>query len=93
MLQFNSTGLGSVTPLGFYAGYLLAVSGNLWIAALFFAVTCLSVFLTACSLCRLMLNCRRPSSSLQQDARTLKRSRRQLRRGTGGILPARFPYS
>ncbi len=59
MLQFNSTGLGTVTPLGFYAGYLLAASGNLWIAGLFLAVTCLSVFLTSCSLCRLVLNCRR----------------------------------
>jgi hypothetical protein len=66
MLQFNSTGLGSVSPLGFYVGYLLAASGNLWIAGLFFAVTCLSVFLTACSLCRLIINYRRRRSpSLQ----------------------------
>jgi hypothetical protein len=72
MLQFNSTGLGSVSPLGFCAGYLLASSGNLWIATLFFAVTCLSFFLTACALCRLIINYRRERSPvLQQETRTL----------------------
>ncbi len=62
MLSFNSTGLGSITPLGFYAGYLLAASGNLWIAGLFLALTCLSVFLTTSSLCRLVINYRRLAS-------------------------------
>ncbi len=62
MLSFNSTGLGSVTPLGFYASYLLAASGNVWIAAMFLALTCLSVFLTTSFLCRLIINYRRQSS-------------------------------
>lgn len=59
MLSFNSTGLGTVAPLSFYTGYLLSVSGNIWIAGLFFALTCLSVFLTASSICRLIINYRR----------------------------------
>lgn len=66
MLSFNSTGLGSVTPLGLYAGYLLAASGNMWIAGLFLVLTCLSVFLTTSYLCRLVINYRRtPSLTLQ----------------------------
>jgi hypothetical protein len=59
MLSFNSTGIGSVAPLGFYAGYLLAASGNLWLAGFFLLLTCLSVFLTVSSLCRLVINAHR----------------------------------
>lgn len=59
MLSFNSMGIGSVAPLAVYAGYLLAVSGNIWIAGLFLALTCLSASLTTSSLCRLIINYRR----------------------------------
>lgn len=62
MLSFNSTGIGSITPLGLYASYLLATSGNWWIGAAFLAVTCFSVFLSLSFLCRLVINCRRHTS-------------------------------
>lgn len=62
MLSFNSTGIGSITPLGLYAGYLLASSGNIWIGAAFLAVTCFTLFLSGSFLCRLVINYRRQAS-------------------------------
>jgi len=63
MLSFNSTGIGSITPLGLYAGYLLTNSGNIWVCTAFLVVTACCFFLSMSSLCRFIINnYRRPAS-------------------------------
>jgi hypothetical protein len=59
MLSFNSTNIGSVTPLGLYAGYLLVGSGNLWVGAAFLLVSVLCFFISMSALCRFIINVRR----------------------------------
>lgn len=72
MLSFNSTNIGSVTPLGLYAGYLLAGSGNIWAGAALLAVTCLCFFLSMSSICRLIINYRRTGPFISASARNVQ---------------------
>lgn len=68
MLSFNSTNIGSVTPLGLYASYLLAGSGNIWVGMAFFVITCVCFFLCIASLCRLAINYRRHRKFIDASA-------------------------
>ncbi|OGG51405.1 hypothetical protein A2704_03490 [Candidatus Kaiserbacteria bacterium RIFCSPHIGHO2_01_FULL_54_36b] len=62
MLNFNggTTISGtSLTPLGFYAGYLLMQSGNFWFAISFLFLTGLYLVIVMTTLCRYIINYRR----------------------------------
>ena len=60
--SFNggTVGLGtSLSPLGFYAGYLLMHSGSPWIALCFLALTILYTSIVVAMLIRYVINYRR----------------------------------